>query len=454
MKNNSGIPPPFKHQTTSSDFQAANPVVFDMSDPGTGKTRAYLDGFIQRRKEGKSQRCLVIAPKSILEPAWVNDIRKFTPHLSCSVAYAKNRVKAFQTRADIYITNHDAVKWIEKNPWAINEITDIAVDESTAFKNPTSGRSKSLKKIIPTFPNRTLMTGTPMPNTVTDVWHQAFLLDKGERLGSSFWAFRASVCEPVQTGPATTMVQWRDKEGSPEAVAALLGDITVRNVFEDCIDIPANSVTDITFKLPQSLRAKYDELTRHSIIQLQSEDITAVNAAVLTGKLLQLSSGAVYNNNSATRVFNTERYELIIELINQRESCIVAYNWGHQLEQLRILADKAGIKYAIINGKITDADRNKAVDDFQEGRIKVIFAHPKSASHGLTLTRGTTTIWASPTFNAEHYAQFNRRIYRAGQKRKTETVHITAEDTLEPRVYEKLQGKLDNQTSLLNLLGD
>ena len=447
------IPPAYGHQESSTTFQIQNSFVFDMSDPGTGKTRSYLDGFSERRSQGVSRRALVLAPKSILEPAWAEDIVRFTPHLTASVAYAKNRKKAFEQDADIYITNHDAVKWLLDNPWAFDGITDLVVDESTAYKNPSAKRTKALIKLASHFTHKVVMSGTPAPNSVIDLWSQTLILDAGERLGKSFWKFRNSVCEPIQVGPSVQMMKWVDREGSVEAVADLLDDITIRNVFEDCIDIPDHMKSDVGFTLPPALRKPYDQMAQDSLISLTTNDITAANAAVLMGKLLQLASGAVYNNDGGREVFATDRYELILDLIEQRDSCVVAYNWGHQLDELCKLAKSRKITYACINGASSTDERKKAVEDFQKGDIKVIFAHPKSAAHGLTLTRGTTTIWASPTWSSEQYEQFNRRIYRAGQTRKTETIHIMAHDTVEEHVYNKLQGKLDQQATLLELLG-
>lgn len=447
------IPPPFTHQVQSSKYHNSRPYIFDMSDPGTGKTRAWLDAFASRQNMEPRRKALILAPKSILEPAWANDIKRFTPTLTASVAYAANRRKAFETDADIYITNHDAVKWLVDNPWAYMNLTDLCIDESTAFKNPSSQRSKAIKRIAHHFEHRVCMSGTPSPNSITDIWHQAYLLDAGERLGSSFWKFRASVCEPVQVGRGANMVQWMDKLGAPEAVAAILDDITVRNIFEDCIDIPPNFTTEVEFELPKALRTKYNELAATSMIQLQNSDLSAVNRAVLRNKLFQLASGGVYDNDQISRVFSHDRHQLVIDLCMQRESCVVAYNWQHQLDALKKIADSSGITYGVINGSVRDADRRKTVDAFQQGEIKILFAHPASAAHGLTLTRGTSTIWVSPTDSAELYTQFNRRIYRAGQTRKTETIHIKAKDTLEGRIYEQLQGKLDQQATLLEILG-
>jgi len=451
-RRHSTIPPPFAHQTASSDRQAKEPFIFDMSDPGTGKTRAWIDGFLERKKDCPERIAIVLAPKSILEAAWKSDIEKFAPNLKTSVGYAKNRTQAFEESADIYITNHDAVKWLRDNPWSYINATDLVVDESTAFKNPQAQRSKALKAIAPHFDHRVCMSGTPAPNTITDIWHQACILDSGERLGNSFWRFRASVCEPVQVGRGANMVQWVDKEGASEAVAALLDDISIRNVFEHCIDIPSNFVSEVAFTLPKALRKKYDEMAKTAMIQLSNEDISAVNRATVRNKLFQLASGGVYGNDQAAHVFATDRYELVIELAQQRESCVIAYNWTHQLDELVKIANRENISYAVINGAASDAQRHQAVNDFQHGKIKLIFAHPASASHGLTLTKGTTTIWCSPTDRAEHYTQFNRRIYRAGQTRKTETIHVVAEDTLEPHIYAQLEGKLSKQATLLDIL--
>lgn len=453
VRKDTEIPLPFDHQSESSKFQAETSVVFDTSDPGTGKTRAWIDGFVQRREQNPEKKALVLAPKSILEPAWAADLSRFAPQLKFSVAYAQNRRKAFEEPADVYITNHDAIKWLHSNPWAYLNLTDVVIDESTAFKNPSSQRSKAAKKIIPHFQHKVAMSGTPAPNTITDIWHQAFLLDNGERLGNSFWRFRASVCEPVQVGRGMHMVQWMDKEGAPEAVAGLLDDISIRNVFEDCIDIPSNFETEVFFDLPRPLRKQYESLAQDAVLQLKGGTVSAVNKAVLRQKLFQLTSGAVYDSDGKTQVFATDRYELVIELCKQRESCLVAFNWGHQLAELTKIAEREKIKFAVINGDASTEERNRAVDQFQNGEIKVIFAHPASAAHGLTLTRGTTTIWCGPTDFAEHYTQFNRRIYRAGQTRKTETIHVTARDTLEEHIYNQLRGKLDRQATLLDILG-
>ena len=448
------IPEPFEHQTQSTKRQIEDERIFDTSDPGTGKTRSALDAFNHRVQQGLSSKCLVLAPKSILQPAWGNDIKKFTPELTYSIATATNRAKAFDKDVNIYITNHDAVKWLLEHQEVLKDFDTIIIDELTAYKHHTSQRSKAIRKLVKKFKYRVGLTGTPNPNSITDLHHQVLLIDDGDRLGTSFWKFRASVCEPIQVGPANNMLQWVDKEGAEEAVADLIEDITIRNKFEECIDIPPHSIRTIEFELGPGHKLAYEQLRLTSILELKSGDISAIHAGTVANKLLQLTSGALYDNDKIARVLASERYELVIELLKQRQHSIVAFNWHHQKDELVKLAKKAGLTYAVIDGTVSDKDRIEAVSEFQAGRLNVIFAHPQSAGHGLTLTKGTTTIWISPTYNAEHYEQFNRRIYRAGQTQKTETILIAAKNTIDEEVYKKLNGKLEKMTNLLGLLKD
>ena len=444
------IPGLFAHQDHTVRFYLDNERVYDASDPGTGKTRSALE-MIARRQSAGAGRALVLAPKSILVPSWANDLRAFTPSLTWVVAMANNREKMFERDVDVYITNHDAVKWIEKNV-ELEDFDILIVDEITAFKHRTSQRSKALAKIAPDFTYRAGMSGTPNPNGIMDLWHQYFVLDDGAHLSTNYFKFRNTVCEPEQNGPGAEMVKWVDKPGAAEAVADILSDMTIRHKMEACISIPEHTVRTVDFELSPRHLAHYQELEEQAIIQLNDTVVSAVHAGALATKLLQLASGAVYDTDGRAAVASPDRYELVLELAEERESCVIAFNWTHQRDALLKLAAKKKIKHALIDGTVKDKDRIKAVEDFQAGRIKIIFAHPMSAAHGLTLTRGTTTIWSSPIYDAERFQQFNRRIYRAGQTRKTQTLMIAARDTLEARVFERLSGKVERMDDLLSIL--
>jgi SNF2 family DNA or RNA helicase len=443
----------YQHQLESIQIARGTPRIFDSSDPGTGKTRVAIDVFAERRARG-GKCALILCPKSLIRAAWFNDFRSFAPYLSVSCAYARNRKEAFWEDHDVYVTNHDATKWLAKQPDQFFERFDtLIVDEIGAFKHSTSQRSKALNKIKQHFEYRWGMNGTPASNTVLELWNQMFVIDDGERLGPSFYKFRQTACVPKQVGPSAQMVKWEDRPGVNEAVSKLLEDVMIRHKFEDCIDIPQNHAYSVSYQLsPKQYRA-YAQMEATQLAMLEGKQrIQAVNAAVVASKLLQISSGAVYDEEGNYHVVDTERYDMILDLVEQRPHTVVFFLWKHQKDLLIEAARKRELTFCLIDGSVTDTDRGKAVEYFQRGMYRICFAHPQSAAHGLTLTKGTATIWASPTYNLEHYQQGLRRIYRAGQKKKTETITVVAEDTIEERVYQALSDKQIRLDDLLQQL--
>lgn len=443
------------------------PAVLDASDPGTGKTRVQID-LCAARKAAGCKATLVIAPKSLLRSAWQDDFRRFAPHITTSVATATNRDKAFQELADVYITNTDAAKWLAKQPPSFFKRFDtLVIDELSAFKHRTSQRSKAINKIKRHFKHRYGLTGTPNANSITDLWHQVFILDDGKTLGKSFYQFRASVCHPTQNGPMPNMVVWEDKPGAELAVGHLMADMVVRHKFEECIDIPENHTYCVPYYMSTKQRRTYDDMERFAISMLDSgRTISSLNAAGTMTKLLQIASGASYSDEGSGSTvlqakvadalgyapIDTGRYELVADLVEQRQHSVVFFNWSHQRDMLIKEFESRGITYTVIDGSTTDTARKLSVDHFQGGFYRVLLAHPQSAAHGLTLTKGTATIWASPTYNLEHFLQGNRRIYRAGQTQKTETIVVLADDTIEQKVYDKLLTKEKRQGNMLELL--
>jgi len=445
MINNNNIPAPYAHQKTTTDFIVDTKCCLITSDPGTGKTRAVLDAHAILG--GKT---LVLAPLSILEAAWGEDISKFQPQIKYGVAYAKNRAKIFEDDTnEMVITNFEAVNFLQKNPQYCKQFNTIVIDEFTAFKNREAKRSKNLNKIISYFTNRIAMSGTPNSNTILDIWHPVFLVDGGERLGSRFYAFRHQACTPKFNGFAN---EWIDKPGIEEAVANKLSDISIRFALSDCMDLPDNIVRTVNTKLTPNVQKQYKTLADESVLYTKSGTVNAVHAAARVKKLLQLVTGAVYDEDGVVQFVHQERYDIVMTLVAQRAHSLVAFNWKHERDALVEIAQKEGISYEVIDGSIKAEKRSDIVARYQAGQIKVLFCHPQSAGHGLTLTKASTVIWCSPTYNAEHYQQFNQRIYRAGQTQKTETILIQARNTWEPEVYKKLNTKLGRMENLLHIL--
>lgn len=444
---------PFKHQLLSLKHDASNKLVFDCSDPGTGKTCVRILAFAKRRAAG-SGCALVLAPRSLLRNVWANDVRKFAPELTVSVADASNREKAFAAQADIYVTNVDAATWLAKQPKAFfARFSELIIDESDAFKHHTSQRSKAILKISKYFEHRKLLTGTPNTNSITDIWHQMMILDGGERLGNSFYRFRDTVCIPQQVGRAAYAIKWHDREGAHDAVFGQLADVVIRHRFEDCVDIPENHVYTVDYDLTDRQAKAYGTIEEDQLLFLSREKVvTAVHAAAVATKLLQVASGAVYTRGDEYSLIDTGRYELALDMIEKRKHSLCFFLWQHQRDLLVAEAKRRGVRYCVFDGASSDKEREDMVKSYQAGLYQVMFAHPASAGHGLTLTRGTLTLWVSPTYNLAHYTQGSKRIPRMGQTQKTETVTILAPGTIEERVYhEILMGKKARMGSLLDL---
>ena len=184
-------------------------------------------------------------------------------------------------------------------------------------------------------------------------------------------------------------------------------------------------------------------------MQLKKTTVTAVNGAVVAGKLLQVASGAVYNDDGEYSLIDNGRYQLVLDLVEERAHSIVFFNWEHQRDELVREAERRGLSFAVYDGSTNDRARAGIVKDYQAGQYRVLFAHPQSAGHGLTLTRGTATIWASPTYNLEHFLQGLKRIHRIGQTERTETIVVVAEGTIDEKVWQSLQDKKVKMADLL-----
>lgn len=451
---------PMAHQVKSLAHDKKSSLVFDMSDPGTGKSYVRICAFAERRRKGGG--CLlVLAPRSLLRTAWANDFAKFAPDMRVSVATADNRADAFAADADVYITNHDAVKQLVKmKPAQLAKFDELVIDEATAYKHHTSQRSKAALKIsrLKHIKRKSVLTATPTSNGICDIWHLVLLLDGGQRLGPLFFNFRSSVCEPEQVGHNAHAIKWHDKPGAEEAVFGLISDIVMRHKFEDCVDIPATHQYTVDYELTPKQWKAYKTMELTQLLPLldpkakKTQVLTAVNAAAVATKLLQIASGAVYTEAGKFQVIDLARYETIIDMAAERRHPLIYFFWQHQRDALIAEATKRGMTYCVLDGDTADAKRNALVQDYQRGAYDVMFAHPASAAHGLTLTNGTSTIWTGPTYNLEWFKQGNKRQARIGQKYKTEVVVCLAKDTIEERVYnEILMPKDKRMGNLLDL---
>jgi SNF2 family DNA or RNA helicase len=450
-------PPLFEAQKNYVDFALSKTPrrIFNTSDPGTGKTRASLEVW---HASPERKRVLVVAPLSILKAAWQNDAQKFYTDAFTAVAHGSpvKRLQAFRSIANVVLINHDGIKWVADEVKAgrlkLDDFSDLIIDEFTKFKHQNTGRSKALLTVARAIPNVQLLGGTPNSNEVTDIWYPAFCLDDGKRLGPSFFRFRMQVADSKQVGPKPNMVKWTERAGAREWIADLLSDINYRVTLEECVDMPPHIVTTIPIQMPAEVMRAYEQMQKTSVAFLGDGIVDAVHAGSRAKKLLQILSGAVYNSDGeAVKVYN-DRYELVMDLVEQRDRCIIVFNYKHERDGLLAEAAKRGLRFGVVDGDCPVPKRHELTDQLQRGDLDGIIVHPRSGAHGFTWTRATTTIHCGPTPDAEDYTQVNARIYRAGQTERTETIRIAAEGTYEEAVYNSLDSKLFSMTDLLAML--
>lgn len=447
------------HQEKTYNFGKELPSLIDGSDPGTGKTivnARIADAFL---KEGGT-RVLIACPKTLMRSAWKDEFERYLPHIDVALAEApaESRKAAFDSEAKVVVINIDGLKWLAqqdkrllKKWFGIKAM--LICDESHTLKNPQAQRTKAAIKVSEYFIKKHVMSGTLAPNSVVELWTQAKIVDGGVRLGKRYTAFRNLMQKPINRGVFT---EWVDKPDSPEIVYGLLNDITIRHSFDDVMThVPDMEQTVIYYDLPKKHRTKYEELKTTMYVENKGATVSAVNAATLAGKLLQCASGAVYSGENEWTIFDSGRYELIADLVNGRKSCIVFWQWKHQKQEIIKSLDALNIKHAEIDGSVkSQVKRAEIVDGFQNGDFKCLLMHPETGAFGLTLTKGTTVIWASPVYEAKSKIQGDARIRRGSQDQKTESIVILGRATRDIDAYSVFSGKRTRLAALNNLFAE
>lgn len=447
----------WEHQQQTKTFLSDKAWGFDFSDPGTGKTAGQIMVFQEVKAQLPDARWLVVSPKTLMETAWGGDIRKFAPELSIAYAYAPDATRraAFESGADVVVINSDGVKWLADNMKLLKGFVMLTIDEITTYKNGgNTQRTKAMRKVSKVFKRRYGLTGTPNPNTVMELFYPTLILDGGETFGTAYSRLRMIVQEPVQTGPLPEHVTWVDTPGANDAVHAQLAPHSIRHRFEDVMPhVPPNHRSFREFELSPKAMRMYKAMASEARLAFEGGEAVGVHAAALRNKLLQIASGAVYRADGEYEVICRKRYEMIAEMLEEREQSVVFFNWAHQRDLLLEHFRKMGMSTALIDGSVTNAKvRNRLVEEFQNGEHRIFLLHPRTGAHGLTLTAGTTTVFSSPIYEADLVEQGLRRIYRGVQDKVTNTIFVEALKTDERLVYERVWDKNLRMQDMLSLL--
>jgi SNF2 family DNA or RNA helicase len=403
----------------------------------------------------------VIAPLRVAEDTWSTEAQKWdhTKHLKIAkvLGSAKERKAALQEEADIYVINRENVPWLIEQHGEIKSkvfkftkrwpFDMVVIDELSSFKSQSAVRFKMLKKARPFIKRIVGLTGTPAPNGLLDLWPQVYLLDSGERLGKTMTAYRERYFKPagyIKTPQGMLVASsYAPKEGSEQAIYDKLGDLCISMKSEDWLDLPErlDRVVDITLK-PETMK-QYKELEKELVLELDPEIIDAGSAAAVTGKLQQFSQGAIYiDEHHNYKELHQEKLEALDELIEEANGKPVLVFYWYKHDAIRLIT------------RYKDArtlDTSKDIKDWNDGKIKLLLAHPASAGHGLNLQAGgNIIIWFSLTWSLELYQQANARLHRQGQTQSVIIHHLITKGTVDENIMASLSGKAEGQNALMD----
>jgi SNF2 family DNA or RNA helicase len=368
-------------------------------------------------------------------------------HLRVSkiIGSPEKRLAGLNAEADIYLINLENVAWLCE---LSNKLvfTNLVIDESSRFKDPSTKRFKALKKHLKGFSRRLILTGTPTPQGMQDLWSQVGILDLGQRLETSLTRFRDKYMTPDQMNRHTRVVyNWKFKPGCDQIVQDKISDICYSLKAEDYLTLPECTYVYHSISFDPQVRKKYEQLKKDMVAEIGKEKITAPTAAALANKLLQFTSGAVYSEDGQAHEVHRAKLEYLESIMEECSSpTLVFYHFKHSLQRLRLTFPDA---------VVLDDDNIAA---WRRGEIRMLLAHPQSGGIGINLqcNVGETaqTVWYDLPWSSENYIQANARIYRQGQEKPVIIHHLTMTGSVDEQVVKVLDGKINLQDALLNAL--
>lgn len=416
---------------------------------GLGKTISTLEAISElMHNRFEISKVLVIAPLRVAQTTWPEEIKKWdsTKHLSYSqiLGSKKQREEGLIKQADIYIINRENVTWLVEHLGKKWDFDMVVIDELSSFKAPRSKRFKSLKKVISKCKRVVGLTGTPTPNGLIDLWSQIFLLDQGARLGRTVTGYRDRFFLPDKRNQMVVF-SYKLKVGAEEKIHSLIGDICLSMEAKDWLDLPERIDNLVEIELPPKIKKLYKEFEKKQILELESGDITALNAATVTNKLLQMSNGAMYlDEDKGYEDIHELKLDALSEIVelNEGKNILVFYSYRHDLERL---------KMRFKGSKMLETSLD--ITNWNKGKIPMVLAHPASAGHGLNLqSGGNIIVWFGLPWSLELYQQANARLHRQGQKESVIIHHLLCKGTVDNRVMSSLQGKRKVQDDLIQYL--
>ncbi|MEV2911119.1 DEAD/DEAH box helicase, partial [Paenibacillus larvae] len=358
---------------------------------------------------------------------------------------AAQRRKALSAKADIYVINRENVEWLVSelgNSW---DFDTVVIDEVSSFKNHQSKRFRALRRVRPRI-NRVIgLTGTPAPNSLMDLWAPIYLLDQGERLGKTITGFRDRYFIPGERS-GHIVYKWHEKKEAEQRIYEAIKDIAVSMKAEDWLKLPERIDRTVPIRLSEKVAQLYKKLEKELLLEFIDADVVATTAAALSNKLLQMASGAVYDEERGVKEIHEAKLDALEDILeaSQGKPVMVFYNYKHSLERIQQRFPQAR---TLRKGKEGVQD----ITDWNTNKIPLLLLHPKSAGHGLNLQESNcqTVIWFDQIWSLEEFQQANARVYRQGQTRKIVVMQLVAEGTMDEEVVEAIDKKATGQEELM-----
>jgi SNF2 family DNA or RNA helicase len=437
---------PFAVQRATCDLMTSNERCYVLNSMGTGKTKAALWSFEYLKQQGFANKMLVVATLSTLNFVWAREAFATLPHRKVQVLHGtkRQRLERLDQDADIYIINHDGLKTIQSELAGRRDIDVLCLDELAVYRN-NSDRSKHMRKFSERFKVVWGLTGRPMPNAPTDVWSQAKIVTP-HTVPKFFNQAQSMLMNKID------LYRFVPKPDAVETAFRMLQP-SVRFSLDAVVELPETVYRTVDVPLTPQQTKVYTKLKTEFQTQVEDKTITAVNAAVAMGKLLQVSGGWVYTGETSVALDAKPRHEALVDLIEEAEHKVLVFvPYRHAIAGLSTVLTNSLIEHAIVHGQISG--RDEIFNLFQNTtKFKVLLAHPQCLAHGLTLTAADTVIWYMPIPSLDIYEQANARITRVGQKHRQQIFHLQS-TPVEKKIYGLLRNKQKIQDALLDLLGE
>ena len=441
---------PHNYQTYATQYIEEHPISAVLLDMGLGKTSITLTALNDLLFDSfEAHRILVIAPLRVARDTWTAEADKWDhlQSLICSVAVGTEteRRAALMKPADIYIINRENVQWLIEESKLPFTFDTVVVDELSSFKNYQAKRFRALMKVRPRVKRIIGLTGTPSSNGLMDLWAEFRLLDMGARLGRFISHYRLEYFQPDKRN-GQVIFSYKPLLGAEQRIYDKISDITISMKSTDLLKMPELISSEYTVRLSDDEKKRYNELKQDLVLQLPGGDITAANAAALTGKLCQMANGAIYTDDGSTITIHDRKLDALEDIIEAAgdKPLLVAYWFKHDLVRITERLQKLHVPYSKL-------DSAESIKRWNDGELPVALVHPASAGHGLNLqSGGSCIVWFGLTWSLELYQQTNARLWRQGQRAKTVVVqHIVTKGTIDERILKVLSKKDSTQAALI-----